>query len=225
MFNRPAPPHFQGFDHLGQFHNHERKLPHWRQPGATYFVTFRLADSLPRNVLDYLARVRHELYRLGSDPAANELRERYERESTQQIETVLDEGHGCCVLQDSDNARIVRECLEYGLGERHWLGCAVIMSNHCHIVIRPLGTFGLDELLQKIKGISARRINQRSGTQGSLWEAESYDRIIRDKEHLYRVIQYIGRNPTKCGQPRNPETCWVHPLWIDAGWNFEELLP
>ena len=26
-------------------------LPHWRQRGATYFVTFRLADSLPQEKL------------------------------------------------------------------------------------------------------------------------------------------------------------------------------
>jgi hypothetical protein len=26
-------------------------LPHWEQSGATYFVTFRLADSLPADVL------------------------------------------------------------------------------------------------------------------------------------------------------------------------------
>ena len=23
------------------------RLPHWQQPGATYFLTFRLADSIP----------------------------------------------------------------------------------------------------------------------------------------------------------------------------------
>jgi hypothetical protein len=27
---------------------HRGKLPHWRQEGTTYFVTFHLADSLPR---------------------------------------------------------------------------------------------------------------------------------------------------------------------------------
>ena len=107
MPNRSTPPHFQGFDQLGEFQNHERKLPHWRQPGATYFVTFRLADSLPRVVLDYLARVRLELFRLGSDPRANDLREQYEREVTQRVETSLDEGHGNCLLAQPGNAAAV----------------------------------------------------------------------------------------------------------------------
>ena len=29
-------------------------LPHWRQDNTTYFVTFRLADSLPRERLEQL---------------------------------------------------------------------------------------------------------------------------------------------------------------------------
>ncbi len=63
----------------------------------------------------------------------------------------------------------------------------------------------------------------RQGTSGSLWEIETYDRIIRDEEHLYRVIQYIGRDPTKCGFARKNETCWVHPEWSQAGFGFEEV--
>jgi hypothetical protein len=27
------------------------RLPHWDQPGATYFATFRLADALPSNLI------------------------------------------------------------------------------------------------------------------------------------------------------------------------------
>jgi hypothetical protein len=32
------------------------KLPHWRQEGVVYFVTFRLADSLPQAKLEWLQR-------------------------------------------------------------------------------------------------------------------------------------------------------------------------
>ena len=36
---------------------HRGKLPHWRQEGVIYFVTFHLADSLPQSRLE---RLRHE---------------------------------------------------------------------------------------------------------------------------------------------------------------------
>jgi hypothetical protein len=42
---------FHGFDPHGEVDITRRRLPHWRQPGATYFITFRLADSLPQSVL------------------------------------------------------------------------------------------------------------------------------------------------------------------------------
>jgi len=34
------------------------KLPHWQQGGVAIFVTFRLADSLPRELLDDWLRAR-----------------------------------------------------------------------------------------------------------------------------------------------------------------------
>ena len=38
----------------------EATLPHWRQEGVTYFVTFRLADSLPAEKIDPWRRERQE---------------------------------------------------------------------------------------------------------------------------------------------------------------------
>lgn len=48
-WNLPAPPGFQGFREDLALNSYELDLPHWRQDGATYFVTFRLGDSLPQS--------------------------------------------------------------------------------------------------------------------------------------------------------------------------------
>ena len=40
------------------------RLPHWEKDNATYFVTFRLADSLPRTVLDRIASERASILQL-----------------------------------------------------------------------------------------------------------------------------------------------------------------
>ncbi len=76
-----------------------------------------------------------------------------------------------------------------------------------------------------MKSLTARHINEAHGEIGSLWQEESYDRIIRDDEHLYRVIQYIGRNPANAGIPRDQWHRWINPEWIAAGWDFEDLKP
>jgi hypothetical protein len=45
---------FHGFDPQGEVNIARRRLPHWRQSGATYFITFRLADSLPQFFRNYI---------------------------------------------------------------------------------------------------------------------------------------------------------------------------
>lgn len=52
MWNLTPPPGFQGLDPHRPLTVYYRFLLHWRQDGATYFVTFRQQDSLPRVKLD-----------------------------------------------------------------------------------------------------------------------------------------------------------------------------
>jgi hypothetical protein len=60
MWNLPPPPGFQGLHPDKPVTIYVRHLPHWRQEGATYFVTFRLQDSLPQVKLDELEQWRLE---------------------------------------------------------------------------------------------------------------------------------------------------------------------
>ena len=46
-FNLDPPPGFRGLDPHRPVKIYTRNLPHWRQAGASYFVTFHLADALP----------------------------------------------------------------------------------------------------------------------------------------------------------------------------------
>jgi len=79
----------------------------------------------------------------------------------------------------------------------------------------------LEKILQQWKGSSARSINLMLNQIGTLWQRESFDSIIRDPVHLYRVIQYIGRNPTKAGLSAGTYRLWIRPDWVDLGWGFE----
>ncbi|OYW29433.1 MAG: hypothetical protein B7Z47_04810, partial [Chthoniobacter sp. 12-60-6] len=39
------------FDPFAEIRVTRNNLPHWQQPGAAYFITFRMADSLPGEML------------------------------------------------------------------------------------------------------------------------------------------------------------------------------
>jgi putative transposase len=107
-------------------------------------------------------------------------------------------------------------------GTRCELDCYVVMPNHVHAVVRPLqpATDSLEKILRSWKGASSRWINELLGQSGALWQRESFDRIIRDEEHLWRVVQYIGSNPRKAGLAATEFSLWIRPEWAKLGWRF-----
>src|SRR5438876_3339766 len=78
-------------------------LPHVKREGASYFVTFRLADSLPQQVLlEFKAQQAEKLRTLGQANQAP--RQEVDRELQRQIERYLDRGAGECHLKRAEVA-------------------------------------------------------------------------------------------------------------------------
>lgn len=205
-FNREPPAGFQGLDPDKPVTFYMRHLPHWRQDGATYFVTFRLHDSLPQSKLHELERLRQEWLQRHPPPHTDEQLEGLMLETMCRVEHWLDQGMGSCRLKDPAAARIITDAMHYFDGARYELDCYTVMPNHVHCVLRPLlcNALPLEKILQSWKRHSALEINRLFGLEQTLWQEEGVDRIIRDAEHLYRVIQYIGANPIKAGLSRSP---------------------
>ena len=201
---------------------YERNLPHWRQDGATYFVTMRQADSLPQSVLRRLDELRDRWRREHSAPFGADAMQSVFEKSMQKIEWWLDQGYGSCRLRDREAAQVVVDSLHYFDDERYELGARVLMANHVHLVMRPLvpEEYPLESILQSIKTFTSRRINALYGARGPFWQGESFDQIVRNEEHLWRCLQYIGRNPRNAGC--SPDEChlWVRPEWARLGWRF-----
>lgn len=227
-WNLPAPIGFRGLHPDLPVTVYYRHLPHWRQDGATYFVTFRLADSLPQMKLrelegmkrEWLAKI--ESGRTGS--LSREQSEAYAQVMMQEVEGWLDQGMGECWLKRPELSQMVANDLHHGDGDGYHLGCYVTMPNHVHAIIRPLlpQEHPLEDILRGCKRHSSRKINAAVGRSGTLWQEESFDRIIRDEEHLWRCIQYIGRNPGIAGLPLEQYRLWVRPEWEQCEWRFFE---
>jgi type I restriction enzyme R subunit len=205
-----SPLHFQPFDEQGEvrIYNHGF-LPHWRQAGCTYFVTFRLADSIPRAVVDQWAYEREcwlkargidlnctEGKRVFSRLDGREQRQ-YEKHFATRMHDYLDRGHGSCILVNPACAEIVAEALDFFHGSRLDTGDYVVMPNHVHAMMTPYPGYELEDILQSIKSYTAKRILKHTMGHGSVWMKESYDHIVRDSTQLVRVQQYIRANPTK----------------------------
>jgi REP element-mobilizing transposase RayT len=201
-----------------------RRLPHWRQEGVTYFVTFRLADSLPQAKLDELRLIRSEWVRRHPRPWSKADLESLGRNLMTKIETALDQNTGSCVLANRPFAELVMQSLLHFDNQRYELNAAVVMPNHVHAIVRPLfsAIHPLESILGSWKQYSSKRINAQTGGENELWQDESYDRIIRDEKHLYQCLQYIGQNPRKARLTRANCPLWIRPEWAALGWTFED---
>ena len=85
------------------------------------------------------------------------------------------------------------------------LDAAVVMPDHAHAILRLLGTLTLTEILKRIKGRIAHRINKITGRHGRVWTQESFDHIVRGEAEWQEKIEFISQNPLKKGLVPSPE--------------------
>ncbi|MHB8753936.1 MAG: transposase [Candidatus Acidiferrales bacterium] len=174
-----------------------RKLPHFERSGATYFVTFRLADSMPRAVLE-----RFEMQKRLSLATG--------KRSARSVERYLDAGAGKCHLRKDVAADSVANVLRHFDGERYRLAAWCVMPNHVHVIFQPFNGHKLADILHTWKSYSAKTVNRQLGLSGRLWQREYYDRLIRDQRELARAIAYVAENPKKA---RLDNWLWV---WVET---------
>jgi REP element-mobilizing transposase RayT len=171
-----------------------RHLPHWQFDGGLYFITWRLADSLPQALLRRWREEKNAWLRLHPRPWDAETTIAYQRAFPRRMEDWLDAGYGSCVLRNRDCAECLAEALHHFDGERYDLVSFVIMPNHVHVLAQLRGVHRLERTVATWKGYSARRINEKLGRRGALWQQEVRDTCIRSLEHLARAAVYIRQN-------------------------------
>ena len=167
-------------------------LPHWNKPGWPQFLTWRLADALPKSVLD-------EINRRYPYEAVEMRGERYKATDIE-----LDRGYGSCILRRGDIGRACLDELLTGHGSSYVLEAFVLMPNHVHVLLVPDPHMELGDLVKSLKGRTARAINAKMGRVGRLWQPDYFDRLIRTPEHFERTLKYIEWNPVKAGLCADP---------------------
>lgn len=182
---------------LDEIVKHTTVLPHWQQDDATFFVTFRLGDSIPQSKLAPLEAAREAWMRLHPKPWSPEKELEYHKLFTRQIEAWLDHGEGECLLRDPELAAVVGGTLEHFTGERYVRHAWVVMPNHVHVLFSLLDNNMLEDVIQGWKGYAAHEINRLLKRRGTLWQRDYFDRLIRSRKHFDYCVDYIRENPKK----------------------------
>ncbi|UCF14889.1 MAG: class I tRNA ligase family protein, partial [Phycisphaerales bacterium] len=176
-----------------------RYLPHWTKEGATYAITFRLADAVPTEVSESWRRERQEIVEQAQEkgrPLTYLERIELHRLRSEKIESFLDAGHGECLLKDPQLAETVHNALKHFDDKRYELLAWAVMPNHVHAIIRPFPGHELTKIIQSWKSFTSKEINRSIGREGVLWMDEYYH-LIRDEEDFSNQVEYVVSNPEK----------------------------
>lgn len=179
---------------------YKRNLPHFQPSNSIYFVTFRLTNSIPKNVIKEL---KLEFERIKNTNIGKE----YFLKFDQLLDT---SDTGSLWLKTNDVAEIISQAIHYRDQKEYDLFCYCIMPNHVHMIFdvtrfaesssrNSVSTYNLAKLMQNLKKYTALESNKVLKRTGQFWHHESYDHVIRDNKELENTIIYVIQNPVKAG--------------------------
>ena len=177
---------------IKDWHQRFHSVPH-RENKALQSITFRLYDSLPKEVIE---EIKLKLDIKKEDSSYNS--SQYQR-LRQKIAEYEDAGYGQCFLRDERIAAVMQNTLKHFDGERYQLICWCIMPNHVHVLIEVNEGWSLSRIMHGWRSYTANEANRILGRTGKFWMEEYYDRYIRNDNHLQKTINYILNNPANAG--------------------------
>ena len=168
-----------------------KRLPHWAQAGTVCFITWRTADSLPKEAIARLNLRRQELLREHQlDPSGDwkaslaklppAVRGRLHWSFFVAWDEQLDHAAGACVLREPELSQIVMNSLLHFDNERYVLTDAVVMPNHVHLLVAFREEDSLVTQCTSWKRFTATQINRWLRANGEGASEENVSRGATD---------------------------------------------
>jgi putative transposase len=183
-----------------------RRLPHWQVSGKAYFATFRLRNSLPKNVVLELKKEREELLRKGS---SDDKMQEFYRHEFKKMEMILDSvrNDANAYLTEKEIAPFLMDAFEHLTNKYCWrFPSFVIMPNHVHclsIADKSGEKISLTRVFGLYKRFTGKKINEMLARKGRVWVDENFDHWCRTPDKEERVKKYIANNPVKARLVKN----------------------
>ncbi len=203
---------------------YRRNLPHFQPPGATIFFTFRLAGSIPQQVLERLATEARLLDQALADIDNEKARRAQAHLEYRRLFGRYDKALDACSvgprwLEEPEIAELIVDALHHRDEQVYRLDAYAIMPNHVHLLYTPLQTeageyIAIADIMQSLKRYTAQQANILLNRSGQFWQHESYDHASRDTGETERIIRYILNNPVKAGLANS---------WHDWPWVYSRV--
>jgi putative transposase len=205
----PLPLPVNLFDSEADINIVDRRLPHWSQPGTIAFITWRLHDSMPRELLTRWYDERNQLllhhgidvnlpdWRAQLNRLERQVRREFLPKLSSRWHDILDKGHGSCILRDPELAAIVAKSLHHFDNNRYMLLDFVVMPNHVHLLAAFPDEKSMLTQCESWKHYTATHINRILKKQQRLWQQDAFDHLVRNETQLLYLRQYIKDNPSR----------------------------
>ncbi len=222
-------PEFHVLDRDAEIYHSRRRLPHWFQPGAALFVTFRTNDSLPRSALARMQaeleewlRIRELPTRLASSVVSQRqvdhaqllggLASKDRSEFTRLVNRLhhwsLDECLGTCPFKQPEATELVANVLRFYDGIRYDLERFVVMPNHIHVIVQFYAGFDLSTIGQSWMRYSARQINRSSAGQADCGNPQCLTTLFAAMHSSLGFNNTWRKNPINAGLSRGRVLFW-----------------
>lgn len=184
-----------------------RNLPHFLPLGNKFFITTRLVDSIPLEIIQKFElenqiaiKLIEENYK-NLDERKTEIGKQWKRNFATFDKYIDNYQGGNHWLKQNEIAEIVSESLHYWHKKRYDLIAFTIMSNHIHLLIDTWDSenyaTSVTAIMQSIKRHTSRQSNILLKREGQFWQHESYDHLVRNEKEFKNIIHYIAQNPVK----------------------------
>jgi len=89
----------------------------------------------------------------------------------------------------------------------------VVMPDHFHLIIQPVGEWDISKIMNYIKGTFSRKYNKVYNRKGHLWQKGFFERVCRSKRNIISAINYVHMNPVRIGLVNSPEEYPYSSFW------------
>lgn len=108
----------------------------------------------------------------------------------------------------AEERTLIADCLRHFDQKKYDLLAYVVMNDHIHVLVAPIGDWALERVVHGWKSFSTHELQRAYGRIGRVWQGEYFDRVIRDEAELLEKATYIRNNPWK-RWPELLECPWV----------------
>ena len=117
-------------------------------------------------------------------------------------------------MSEHERSLVLDSCFHFDQ-DRATVHLVTVMHDHVHLLISPQKFndnewHPLPDMIHSIKSFTANQINRSRNDSGTFWQAEYFDRIVRDEDEFHEKWNYMLNNPVKAGLCEQPsEYAWT----------------